>query len=114
MKRDDAAILIDIAHAAQLVVKFVGGVEQTAFETDEMRQSAVLHQILVIGEAVKRLSPEVRSGNPEIPWASMAGMRDRLIHAYDTVDLEEVWKTATADIPDLLNRLKPLMPTKNP
>lgn len=110
MKRDDGAFLLDIAHAARLVVKFVSGIDRAGFEADEMRQSAVLHQILVIGEAVKRLSQRFRKQNPGIPWTKMAGMRDRLIHAYDTVDLEEVWKTSTTDVPDLLNRLKPLLP----
>jgi uncharacterized protein with HEPN domain len=53
-------------------------------------QSAVLHQLLVIGEAVKRLSQDFRRDHPEIPFALIAGMRDKLIHEYDDVDLEEV------------------------
>ncbi|MBI4241790.1 MAG: DUF86 domain-containing protein [Candidatus Rokubacteria bacterium] len=114
MKRDDAHVLLDIAHAARLVTKFVAGTDQAGFEADDMRRSAVLHELLVIGEAVKRLSPGFRSRNPGVPWSRMAGMRDRLIHAYDEVDLEEVWRTATSDIPDLLNRLKPLLPPENP
>ena len=114
MSRGDAAVLLDIAHAAQLIRKFIAGSDLAAFATDDLRQSAVLHQLLVIGEAVKRLSTEFRSANPGIPWAKMAGMRDRLIHAYDTVDLEAVWTTATTDIPDLLKRLGPLLPSENP
>ncbi len=95
-------------------MSFIAGIEQSAFKIDEMRQSAVLHQILVIGEAVKRLSPDFRTRNPAIPWAKTTGMRDRLIHAYDTVDLEEVWRTGTTDIPDMLERLKPLLPKEKP
>jgi uncharacterized protein with HEPN domain len=48
--------------------------------------------------------------HPEIPWTLIAGMRDKLIHGYDIVDLDEVWKTANADVPDLLSLLEPLLP----
>lgn len=61
---------------------------------------------------MKRLSLEFRNENPDIPWKLIAGMRDHLIHAYDTVDLEEVWRTATVDIPALLSVLEPLVPSK--
>ena len=65
---------------------------------------------MVMGEAVKRLSGELRERHSEIPWTLMAGMRDRLIHGYDTVDRDEVWKTATVDVPDLLLLVAPLVP----
>ena len=96
MRRDDSAILLDIAHAASLVAKFMAGKNKTAFFDDELTQSAVLHQILVLGEATKRLSPEFRARYPDIPWSEMAGMRDKLIHAYEAVDYDEVWSTDTA------------------
>lgn len=48
--------------------------------------------IEVLGGAVKRLSPELREQNNHLPWRGMAGMRDFLIHAYDRVDLDEVWQ----------------------
>lgn len=67
---------------------------------------------MVLGEAVKRLSEDYRSQHPAIPWLLIAGMRDKLIHGYDIVDLDEVWKTATHDVPDLLLWLEPRLPTK--
>jgi len=56
------------------------------------------------------LSFELRGQHPEIPWAAMAGMCDHLIHGYDVVDWDEVWRTATRDVPDLLRKLEAFLP----
>jgi uncharacterized protein with HEPN domain len=61
------------------------------FQDKDYLQDAVIRCLEVLGEACKRLSPEMRQLHPELPWRAMAGMRDILIHAYDQVDLEEVW-----------------------
>lgn len=109
MQRDDTAVL-DIARSARLVLEFTRGMDFADFQNDEKTESAVLHQLMVLGEAVKRLSSEFRHAHKKVPWTVMAGMRDKLIHAYDEVDLEEVWRTVTRDIPDLdayLRRLHP-------
>jgi uncharacterized protein with HEPN domain len=108
----DSAVLLDIVQAAHLVLAFVEGMTKVAFDADLKTRSAVLHQLIVIGEAVKRLSPEFRASHMDIPWSAIAGMRDRLIHGYDIVDLEEVWKTATVDVPSLLAALEPLVPSQ--
>ena len=109
MNRDDA-VLLDIARSARLVLEFKEGLDKDAFLQDVKTQSAVLHQLLVMGEAVKRLTPQYRDDHPEIPWSLIAGMRDQLIHGYDIVDLEAVWKTADQDVPDLLTWLEPRLP----
>jgi len=109
MSRDDA-VLLDIAHAARLILDFTRGMNQTAFLADIKTQSAVLHQLMVIGEAVKRLSPDFRASHPDVPWSLIAGMRDNLIHGYDIVDLEEVWRTAKVDVPELLAQLELMLP----
>jgi uncharacterized protein with HEPN domain len=88
MHRDEATLL-DIATAARLVSKFTEGMDRGDFLDDIKTQSSVLHQLMVLGEAVKRLSDDFRARHPEIPWTLMAGMRDKLIHGYDIVDLEE-------------------------
>jgi len=109
MSRDETTLL-DITRAARLVIEFKQGMDKAAFLKDIKTQSAVLHQSMVMGEAVKRLSPDFRACHPEIPWALIAGMRDKLIHGYDIVDLDEVWKTADSDMPELLSLLEPLLP----
>jgi uncharacterized protein with HEPN domain len=109
MSRDDATLL-DMLKAARLVVAFKGKLTKKAFLRDIKTQSAILHQLLVIGEAVKRLSEEFRGQHPQIPWTRIADMRDKLIHQYDAVDLDEVWKTITKDIVPLISFLEPLVP----
>jgi uncharacterized protein with HEPN domain len=109
MNRDDATLL-DIARAARLILEFKEGMDKEAFLQDIKTQSSVLHQLMVMGEAVKRLSREYCTNHPEIPWSLIAGMRDKLIHGYDIVDLDEVWKTADTDVPELLSLLQPLLP----
>jgi len=79
MSRDSAALL-DILKAARLAMQFKVGIDKSAFLDDLKTQSANLHQLLVLGGAVKRLSEEFRAGHPEVPWRMIAGMRDKLIH----------------------------------
>jgi uncharacterized protein with HEPN domain len=102
--------LLDILKAARLVLEFKGKLTKKNFLRDVKTQSAILHQLLVIGEAVKRLSEDFRNRHPQIPWIRIAGMRDKLIHQYDAVDLDEVWKTTTKDIAPLISFLEPLVP----
>ena len=66
---------------------------------DEVLKRSVLRSIEVIGEATKHLPPSFRGAHPEVPWRGMAGMRDRLIHAYFSVDWEIVWDVLTHEIP---------------
>lgn len=108
MARDEG-VLLDIARAAELVLEFRQGMDKAAFLDDLRTQSAILHQLMVMGEAVKRLSMEFRVRHPEVPWALIAGMRDKLIHGYDIVDLGQVWQTAARDVPELLSLIEPLL-----
>ena len=107
-KHRDDIVLKDIANAAQLIAAFIEGFEKSTFIEDWKTRSAVLYQLTVIGEAVKRLSVEFRTTHAQIPWALMAGMRDHLVHAYDLVDWDEAWNTAITDIPRLLEKIKDL------
>jgi uncharacterized protein with HEPN domain len=110
--RSDDATLLDILAAARLAIRFAEGVGKLQFLDDEKTQSAVIHQLLVMGEAVKRLSPEFRSAHPELPWRMMAGMRDNLVHEYDDVDLDEVWETLERDVPPVIVALDALAPRR--
>ena len=105
----DRASLLDIVQAAQLAQTFVAGMDWLQFEADLKTQSAASYQIAIIGEAVKRLSPQLRNQHPDIPWAAMAGMRDKLIHDYEGVGVERVWLTLQTSLPDLMQAIAPLL-----
>ena len=105
----DEITLVDIVQACRSIRAFIREMNRDAFLKDLKTRSATLHQLLIVGEATKRLSSEFRDRHPEVPWSEMAGMRDVLIHGYDQVDLQEVWKSATVDIPDVLAKIEPLI-----
>ena len=105
----DEIVVLDIIHAARLAIDFKQGQDKAEFLEDIKTQSAVLHQLMVMGEAVKRLSMAYRTEHPHIPWKVMAGMRDVLIHGYDIVELNEVWKTVNVDVPQVLPLLEELI-----
>ncbi len=110
----DLAHLLDILQSAHKIQEFIQGVDEAGFLQDSMRQDAVVRRIEVIGEATRRISQEFRTAHPDIPWQQMAGMRNRLIHEYDRVDLLEVWVVAQHDIPALVARITPLVPPESP
>jgi len=111
MSRDNQTLL-DLARSARLIIEFQQGIDKAKLTNDIKTQSAMLYHFLILGEAVKRLSPEFRIQYSEIPWSAIAGMRDRLIHDYDEIDLEQVWETAQIDVPNFLAMIEPLLPVE--
>jgi len=103
-------LVLDILNAARRIEQYLDGVDFNQFEDRSEKQSAVLHQLMVLGEAAKRLSPEFRAQHARVPWARIAGMRDRLIHAYDEVDLQLVWESVTDALPPIVEYLRGISP----
>ncbi len=105
----DAATVLDMVMAARRILEFKSGMDYEAFENDAKTQSAIIHQVLVLGEASKRLSEDYRSAHGDIPWSGAARMRDKMVHHYDIVEPREVWEAAETDIPALLAQLEALL-----
>ena len=66
----------------------------------------MLYQLTLLGEAVARLTDELKAAWPDVPWADIRGMRNIVIHEYHRVDLEEAWRTAYRDVPSLCQQLE--------
>lgn len=109
MRRDEATLL-DIANAIRLALEFGKGMDRAAFEKDLKTQAAVIRQVTIVGEATRRISVPFRTRHAHLPWPQMMGMRNRLVHEYDEVDIEEVWTTLTEDLAALLLQIRPLLP----
>jgi uncharacterized protein with HEPN domain len=106
MSRNDACDRIgDMATALTKARDFVGEMSLSMFTADEKTLYAVIRALEVAGEAAKRVPETVRFAHPEIPWRSLAGMRDKLIHDYVGVNHEVVWRTVTEEIPAVLEAL---------
>ena len=105
----DAPHVLDIAASARLVRSYVEGVTREDFLRDVQLQDSVIRRLEIAGEAAGRVSMQFRKRHPAIPWARMIGMRNRVAHGYDAVDLGIVWTTARERIPELLALIEPLI-----
>ena len=104
-QRNTQDYLQDIVSTIEIAEQFVAGMTFTEFQTDQKTIFAVTRAIEVIGEAAKYIPPALRDRYPQIPWKSVTGMRDKLIHAYFGVNLEVLWDTIQQD----LRALKPVV-----
>ena len=103
--------LNDIHTAIGKAQGFAAGMGFEEFANDEKTAYAVVRALEILGEATKRIPQEIRDRHPEIPWRSMAGLRDKLIHDYTSVNLEIVWRTLTDDLPGLIPKIERVLQT---
>jgi uncharacterized protein with HEPN domain len=91
----------DILEAMDQAEICIEGMSYEQFEVDIRTHFAVTRALEIVGEATKRLPQHIRQQYHSIPWKGMAGMRDRIIHGYDKVDLRIVWDVVKQDIPHI-------------
>ena len=111
MSRDEAVYLKHILDAISRIEEYVQGVEEPDFKQKYLVQDGVIRQLEIIGEAVKRISNEIRLRYQHIPWQDIAGTRDKLIHQYFGVDIEKVWVMVKEDIPVLKHEVSEILKT---
>jgi len=99
--RADKDYIKDVLDAIKKIEEFIDGMDYNEFLEDVKTQYAVVRALEIIGEAVKNISDKLKKKYPEIPWKAIAGMGDKLIHAYFGVDWEVVWLTVKKDIPKI-------------
>ena len=98
--------MLDAMEKAEILLE---SVTYDQFEADFRINFAVVRALEIVGEATKRLPMSLRQQYPEIPWNKMAGMRDRIIHGYDNVDLEIVWDVVKRDIPQIKPQIEQIL-----
>lgn len=98
-----------ILTAIQKIQTWIQGMDYTQFKADDKTVDAVLQNLLIIGEAVRGIPDEIQRVHPEVPWALMRGMRNVLVHEYERVRLDVVWKTLQDDVPPLKPALQKIL-----
>lgn len=108
-KRNDMISLRQMLDYALKAQGMVAGRNRQDIGSDEILQLALTRALEVIGEAANRVSPETRKRYGAIPWRAIVGMRNRLIHGYDTVDLDVLWDTVVTELPPVIEKLAKIL-----
>ena len=95
--------------AANVALSFIRGRARSDLDFDAMLTFALIRAVEIIGEAATRLPGPVRDAHPEIPWAQITGMRNRLVHGYYDVDLDVLWATVSANLAPLITALDAML-----
>jgi uncharacterized protein with HEPN domain len=104
--RDYKLFIQDIILSCQKISRFIENVNFNDFSKDDKTIDAVIRNLEIIGEAVRKIPDLIKEKNANIDWQAIIGMRNIVIHDYFGVDIEEVWKTIREDIPALEKAIK--------
>lgn len=104
-KRKPDLYVGDIIDAIKKIEKYTKDFNFNNFSQDEKTTDAVIRNFEIIGEASKNISQETKKKYAQIPWTSMTGIRDKLVHEYFGVNFEVLWKTIKEDLPDLKEKI---------
>jgi uncharacterized protein with HEPN domain len=110
--RTETLYLTDILEACEAIMRFMQNVRKEDFLKDELRLSAVLQKMIVIGEAAARLTSEFKAKNAQVEWADIVGFRNIAVHEYFIVSWTIVWDTITDDIPHLHTKIAAILATQ--
>jgi len=104
-RRGDVEYLNDILEGMEQVAEYIAGLTRDEFMQDRKTTDAVVRNLEIVGEASKALSGSLRDRHPEVPWKSLAGVRDKMIHHYFGLNYDIIWTIAAEQFP----RLSPLI-----
>ncbi|MBI5757206.1 MAG: DUF86 domain-containing protein [Planctomycetales bacterium] len=104
-RRDPQILLDDIRRAIDKIERYITGMDHDQFLSDEKTIDAVVRNLEIIGEAVRQVPDAFRQSRPEVPWAQIAGLRNRIVHDYFGLDLEIIWQVLESDLPNLKEKL---------
>lgn len=106
MKNDDLIRLRHMLDSAKEAQSYIVGKKRSDLYHDRMLVHSLVRCIEIVGEAAAKVSPQCRSETPLIPWRDIVAMRNRLIHAYFDINLDQVWDTVVDDLPPLIVELE--------
>lgn len=109
MKSKDRIIIQKIIGYIDDIEKYVNGLEAKDFLDDKKTITACAFTVSQIGELVKEITEETINKYTNIPWNSIKGMRNRIVHDYENVDLSVLWGTIKESLPDLKDKLKDII-----
>ena len=109
MNKDPKVFINHILEAISDIEDFSKGITKEELSINKMKQSAILRQIEIIGEAVKNIPNDFRSKYSNVEWKKIAGTRDKMIHDYFGVDLKIVWDTVKEDLPKLKKQIESII-----
>src|SRR3989344_4296791 len=105
MIKDPLIFIEHIIESIKNIEVFMNEVNKENFFKNTEKQSAIVRQLEIIGEAAKNLPSDFTNKYSDIPWKDIVGMRDKLMHHYFGVNLETIWRTIKLDIPDLKQKI---------
>lgn len=103
--RSEKALLAEMRESSDLIAVYIAGLSNETFATDDLRRDATAYRLLIIGEAARLLSSEIKGRLPELDWRGMVSLRHRLTHDYGSTNYDELWAVASIDIPALATAL---------
>ena len=113
MRRDDA-LLADVYESARRVSEYLEGHTRSTFAEDYKTRDAVERRILVMGEAVSRISKEFKDDHPEVPWQQLNNLRNFYVHGYEKLQAANVWDTSKGLVRKVERQMAKLVPMKEP
>ena len=108
-KRRDKDFLGDIWEAMDMIGLYTKGLTYRKFLEDRKTQDAVVRNFEVIGEATKNIAADFKAKHPKVPWKTLAGLRDKLIHFYFGIDYKIVWDITKKELPKLKRQIEDLL-----
>ena len=105
MNDRDKNVLLKLKEEAEILLELTDGYDLQGFLSREVLKRAIGMTLINLGELVSRLTDETRLQNPAVPWRTIIGQRNIAAHGYHALEMEEIWKTVTEDVPSFLTQL---------
>ncbi len=108
-KRSDKFLVEDILEASEKITRYLKGYTEKKFLHDEIIEDAVVRNFSIIGEAATKISTPFKKKHPEVPWRTLKGFRNRIVHDYIGVDYSVIWNIYKNNLTDLIKQFQKIL-----